>query len=188
MVFILLKIHNTIIKFFNKGIHTLAFGHKEIAARLQNAPQAGTPHDRFISAAEAAQEGRLFGDNHVIQAGVDPTVFCREARFFRAVAQASVIRPQPQITTIDELAQQENRNAAKIIVEAAAANAYANVTHLGIGPDEVDSLLSIAHTWLLQKLPSDVAISRIETLLEVLHENQDELNVDDLPNVLGDDN
>ena len=130
----------------------------------------------------------MLGGNHAIQAGVDPTVFCREARFFRAVAQASVIRPQPQVTTIEQLAQEENRIAAKIIVDAAAANTYANVTHVGIGPDEVDSLLSIARTWILQKLPIEVAISRIETLLDVLHENEEELNIDDLPIVIAEEN
>lgn len=124
----------------------------------------------------------------MIQPGVDPTVFCREARFFRAVAQSSVHRPETLITTIAENDKEEIRKAAKIIVDAAVSNTYADVTHIGIGPDEVDSLLSIAHTWLLQKLPIEVAISRIESLLEVLHENEDELNVDDLPNVVAVDN
>ena len=119
---------------------------------------------------------------------MDPTVFCPEARFFRAVAQANVHRPQPQITTIEDVAKEENRKAAKIIVEAAATNTYANVTNVSIGPDEVDSLLAIAHAWLLQHLPVEVTISPIETILDVLHENEDELNVDDLPNVFGDDN
>ena len=174
--------------FFYIGIHTLAFGHKSITARQQNAPPDGSLHDRYISAAEAAQEGRLFGENHMIQAGVDPIVFCREARFFRAVAQSSIGRQPATVITMDKVAQEENRKAAKTIVEAANGNAFADVMHIAIGPDEVESLQSLAHTWLQQHLPIEEAISRIEALLETLHDNSDELNIDDLPNVLGDDN
>ena len=131
----------------------------------------------------------MFGDNHIIQPGVDPALFCREARFFRAVTQAKLNHAGPIITTDAALVDQENRKAAKTIVEAAAAgNAYADVTHIGIGPDEVDALNSIAHNWLLQRMPVEKAISQIETLIEVMQENKDELDIEDLPNVLPDEN
>ena len=55
----------------------------------------------------------------MIQAGVDPIVFCREARFFRAVAQSSIRRQPARVTTLDNIAQEENRIAAKTIVKAA---------------------------------------------------------------------
>ena len=122
----------------------------------------------------------------MIQAGVDPAVFCREARFFRAVAQANT-RHHTEITTVDVLAQEEIRKAATTIVDAAESNTYAHVTHNDIGPDEVDALQFIAHTWLLQLILKEEVIARIQTLIEVLHENEEELNVDDLPDVLGDD-
>ena len=155
------------------GIHTLAFGHKSIQARQLNAPPDASLHDRYISAAEAAQEGRLFGENHMIQAGVDPLVFCREARFFRAVAQSSIRRQPATVNTLDNIAQEENRIAAQTIVQAAHGHAFADVMHTGIGPDEVESLQSLAHTWLQKHLPIEECISRIEAMLETLHENAD---------------
>ena len=171
-----------------KGIHTLAFGHKSIPAHVQQVNQEAVSHHRFISAAEASDEGRLYGESRVIQPGVDPIEFCRDARFFRAVAQAPFRNQTPTVSAIDEQRQEENKKAAKIIVLAAQGDAYADVTHSGIGPDEVDALQSIAHTWLLQMLPIDEMISRVQTLLDLLHENQEELNIEELPNVLADDN
>ena len=166
----------------------MAFGHKSIHAHVQQVHQEEVFHHRYISAAEASEEGRLYGESRVMQPGVDPIEFCREARFFRAVAQAAFRNQTPTVSTINEQIQEENLKAAKIIVLAAQGNAYADVAHSGIGPDEVDALQSIAHTWLLQMLPIDETISRVQTLLDLLHENQEELVIEELPNVIADDN
>ena len=144
------------------GIDTLAFGHCDLMAKINDASPDSISSDLVLSAAEAAAtftRGNLRTSD--FPTGQDPRTAIASSRVGRASIQI-----QQRMHNTDRI----DMPLAKSIVAAVVAHTYHNFVDADLGPDEIVELHNTARCFRNSGMPIEELHATIATLISTLRD------------------